>query len=406
MKRSLLFIFGVFFLSLTIAGSTYAFSMGVVDGQWSRIEYINTTTWGSATNDNWAAGPASGSTDYDSITRIFSFYYPQSDYSQGISIDDWNQVRYGVPTVTDGGFAEQSGFGFDGVDLVDDIVNPYQDVPFLLGKFCHFNNPIDPPVDPLEWVDLVIHVDNIQCDPSANSSAPFPDGILEFSYRFTLNETPNSPEGTDCLTGHAFCPFTVGSDTYCPYQTGINSLGCADKVEIGAVPTIEGFTCEYGEISTEYKINVLGLIPLSSSLDACPTTPNDEYSFSMISGEEADNCACLYGEVTEVTGTMVQLINFTGQTSVDGVLLEWETASEIDNLGFNIYRSTSFSGTKEKINENLILTELLGNPYGANYSYLDTQSLILGTYYYWLESINLSFTPSELHGPVEVLIKN
>lgn len=405
MKQRLSLIFGVFFISLILVGLVQAFTMGNVDGQWSPIEYINDTTSGAATNDYWASGPPSGSTDFDDPEFIYTFYEPQSYYGLNI-FDDWNQVRYGIPAVTDGGFADQSGFGFDGVDFVDDILDPYNDVPFLLGKFCHFNNPIDPPDNPLEWVNLDFHIENVYCDPTANSPDPFPDGLLKFSYRFTLDETPNSPDGSDCEGGYAFCPHTLDSDTYCPYQTGVNSFGCADRVDIGGLPITDTFICDYGETSTEYKISVLGLIPMPSSLDNCPSSPSGDYSFSIISGEEADNCACLYGTVTEVIGTLIELNSFTA-SFLDGIVyLEWETASEINNLGFNIYRGSSDTEIKEKINNNIIPSLGIGGTSGENYTYMDDDSLNPGTYFYFLESIDIDYSPSNVHGPVEVHIEN
>ena len=48
----------------------------------------------------------------------------------------------------------------------------------------------------------------------------------------------------------------------------------------------------------------------------------------------------------------------------------WATASEIDNAGFNIYRSTEENGTYTKINSGLIPAK--GSPSGsATYQFTD-----------------------------------
>ena len=398
-KNPLIILFVVLITFIIVVGVVQAFTMDNVDGQWSRIE-PNGDDFGSATNDFWATGPGSGDTNFDDPDRIFSFWGAQSWPEVDLNFNDWNQVRYGEPTGTETGFAGQSGFGFDGVDDVMDPSTPNFDTPILIGKFCHFNNPINA-ADAMEWVDLSFRVDNIQCDPSADSLSPVPDNLLYFTYRFTLDETPNDPAGEDCTGGYALCPHTLGEDTHCPYQSGVNSLGCADRVDIGALPLEDSFTCYYEGSPKQYKIGVLGFTPLADSLQQCPDIPSGEFSYSIISPEESDNCACLYGIVTEVIGTAVELIDFSANPAEMGIELTWETVTEVDNLGFNLYRSQLHIGIKEQLNESLIPSQVIGSLFGAQYTYVDDDLLADGTYYYWLESVDIrGFT--ELYGPVEV----
>lgn len=85
----------------------------------------------------------------------------------------------------------------------------------------------------------------------------------------------------------------------------------------------------------------------------------------------------------------------------------WETASEIDNLGFNLYRTTKLDGEKVKINPELIPSNVYpGALIGASYSFIDTGAdlnqgkfLPNRTYYYWLETLDI-FGSSELYGPI------
>ena len=397
--KPFIILFALMMTFLLIVGIVHAFTMGNVDGQWSRIEPDN-GSWGAATNDYWASGPPGGSTEYDNLDLIFtySFYRTQSEYGLNL-YDDWNQVRYGLPTGTEVGFAGQSGFGFDGVNDLVDPSQPFVDIPLLLGKFCHFNNPIEAE-DEMEWVDLEIRADDVLCP---DGLSPSPDGVLQFGLRFSLDETDNYPPGEDCAGALAFCPYTIGTDTNCPSQGGVNANGCADKVDIGSLPLTDTFTCDNEGVPEEYKIGILGFEPLTDPSLACPTQPSGDYAFSMISGEMADNCFCLYGVITEVAETGVSLNHISAALVEKAVEISWETASEVNNLGFNLYRGLSAAGPKEKLNQDFIPSQVIGSTSGARYTYLDRDLLEGGNYFYWLESIDLS-GGTRLYGPVNIFL--
>ncbi len=97
--------------------------------------------------------------------------------------------------------------------------------------------------------------------------------------------------------------------------------------------------------------------------------------------------------------TAVELAALDAAPQGDGVLLTWETASEIDNLGFNIYRAEAQVGELIKINPNLIPAKSLGSSMGAAYSFLDESAAPGATYYYWLQDLDMS-GGSAKHGPV------
>jgi len=80
------------------------------------------------------------------------------------------------------------------------------------------------------------------------------------------------------------------------------------------------------------------------------------------------------------------------------VQLEWVTESEIDNAGFNLYRSESEDGEYEKINASLIPAQG-SSTQGTSYEFIDTNLKNRKTYYYKLEDIDLNGT-SAMHGPV------
>ena len=97
--------------------------------------------------------------------------------------------------------------------------------------------------------------------------------------------------------------------------------------------------------------------------------------------------------------TVVDLAAFDAAPQGNGVLLTWETASELDNLGFNIYRAESQAGQLSPINRHLIACKNLGGTVGAAYSFLDGSAAPGASYYYWLEDIDTSGTATR-HGPV------
>lgn len=95
----------------------------------------------------------------------------------------------------------------------------------------------------------------------------------------------------------------------------------------------------------------------------------------------------------------VALAAFSAEARAEGILLNWETTSEINNAGFNLYRSSSANGPRSQINPALLPSQSPGSTQGASYSYMDAQVNPDETYWYWLEDIELSGAAT-LHGPV------
>jgi len=99
----------------------------------------------------------------------------------------------------------------------------------------------------------------------------------------------------------------------------------------------------------------------------------------------------------------VTLLSFTAKVEGQSVLLEWETATEVDNLGFNIYREDIHSGTKEKINPNLIPSQVPGGSEGAIYGFVDNSAIFGDSYAYWLEALDFHMRVKDRYGPVTFL---
>ncbi len=113
------------------------------------------------------------------------------------------------------------------------------------------------------------------------------------------------------------------------------------------------------------------------------------------------------GEVEDYTWYFsplaVELASFTAETTGAGVTLAWETVSETDNTGFNVYRSGSEAGSWTRVNEMLIPALTPGSAQGNAYTWTDATTLAAGTTWYMLEDVDLNGTATR-HEPVSVTV--
>lgn len=98
--------------------------------------------------------------------------------------------------------------------------------------------------------------------------------------------------------------------------------------------------------------------------------------------------------------TAVDLARFEAAAQAEGILLEWETASELDNLGFNLYRSTALNGDYVQLNAALIPAQNPGAVFGGVYTWMDEDVTPGVTYFYKLEDVDI-YGVATLHGPVQ-----
>lgn len=109
---------------------------------------------------------------------------------------------------------------------------------------------------------------------------------------------------------------------------------------------------------------------------------------------------------TPATTTLAELSSFTAQATDVGVLLEWQTGFELDNLGFNLYREEP--GVRMRLNPSLIAGSALlageSNPLtaGNSYTWLNAARSASVTARYWLEDVDLDGS-QRWYGPIEPL---
>ena len=77
------------------------------------------------------------------------------------------------------------------------------------------------------------------------------------------------------------------------------------------------------------------------------------------------------------------LTQVAGSPSIE---VEWETETEFETAGYNIYRSDSEDGEFVKINQRLIPSKADPTS-GAQYTYIDSDIIPGNTYFYRLEDV-------------------
>ncbi|GEM_PF-5271973 len=97
--------------------------------------------------------------------------------------------------------------------------------------------------------------------------------------------------------------------------------------------------------------------------------------------------------------TAVDLVTFSANPAVKGgVNLTWQTSTESDNVGFNVWRANTVNGTYTKINKTLIAAK--GDAFtGASYGFVDTTAAKGTTYYYKIENMERAGT-SVFYSPI------
>ena len=123
-----------------------------------------------------------------------------------------------------------------------------------------------------------------------------------------------------------------------------------------------------------------------------------QYSSSQNITVDAIRIATSWGDMS----LPVTLTDFSAFYENEKVMISWTTESELENLGFNLYRSTNSNDQFSMINDRLIPGA--GNSSSRHeYTYTDGDIVTGMTYYYKLEDVSLS-GQTGLLGPVSVTI--
>lgn len=120
---------------------------------------------------------------------------------------------------------------------------------------------------------------------------------------------------------------------------------------------------------------------------------------NLLQAWRANGMAEPYVMATAVWGNplAVTLAEFSAAQDGDAVVVAWETASELNNHGFNLWRAGSAGGERTLLA--FVPSQAPGSSQGASYRYEDTDVQPGQTVWYWLEAVDMS-GQTTLHGPV------
>lgn len=104
----------------------------------------------------------------------------------------------------------------------------------------------------------------------------------------------------------------------------------------------------------------------------------------------------------------IELLSFSAKGFAEQVILQWQTVSETENTGFNVYRANGENDEYYIISSYRNNPDLLGfgnSPTGKTYSFTDKDSFLKAgkTYYYKIADINYDGQIS-FHGPVKAVL--
>jgi hypothetical protein len=121
-------------------------------------------------------------------------------------------------------------------------------------------------------------------------------------------------------------------------------------------------------------------------------------SFSCPPATCAANLAVYFDDVVAQTEPLaVTVASLSARSAAQGVLLRWRTGTEVDLLGFQVYRSRGHSW--RRITHSLIAAK--GSVSGASYRVLDRTARRGLSYRYRIKAVNRDGTTSWF-GPVRV----
>ncbi len=207
-----------------------------------------------------------------------------------------------------------------------------------------------------------------------------------------------------CL--HAWLDYTGADPGEGSAHTPDGRWSAAEKV-IDGVPLLPGvdqpvtFAIPIGAISSTAVYNMrFRLVPAPDpSVSAC-TSPSTlqaaDASLEPIGradGGEAEDYTFAPGPLA------VRLAAIDAALTPAGILITWETVSEFNNAGFNLYRASSPQGSWTKLNQALIPAVAPGSSEGHAYRWLDPSADPVSTHYYQLEDLALDGARTR-HAPI------
>jgi len=251
-------------------------------------------------------------------------------------------------------------------------------------------NPPAPPAPPVIEPDLsAASLTDVSLDYSAVGSGDVDDGSdgeIVFSVNFTLHSGPDDETGS------------AGEGQTITWEISNNG---SESVFLLGVGDIAGGS----DLSVESSTDADG--SASAAFDAEGDKSAGTTSLSVTASTTADNSD---GESRDLSvdfsatwdvPVAAELASFASQITVDdNVLLQWSVASQSNNLGWEVFRSTD-NRIYTKASD-LIVGDGTSDEF-SSYSYIDTNLPIADVLYYYLNQIDLDGTTTRSQ-VIEVLL--
>jgi peptidase C25-like protein/Ig-like domain-containing protein len=212
--------------------------------------------------------------------------------------------------------------------------------------------------------------------------------------------TPGDGGSYDCVvSGSCGAPVTSNAAalTVIGYQLSSTGQSYPSSGGSGSVNVTTGASCGWTAVSNA------GWVVINSGSSG---TGNGTvlYTVGANSGGGRTGTMTIAGQtftVSQDAPTAVTLVSFNAKAYPDGVLIEWRTGMEVDNLGFNVYRDEG--GKRSRVNSQVLAGSGLKVGHGVaigsgcSYAWWDDRPASQSTAY-WLEDIDLN-GQSLWHGP-------
>lgn len=203
--------------------------------------------------------------------------------------------------------------------------------------------------------------------------------------------------------------FSLAGSGSCPCGTNIAKFEWNEKTltwvpEYNDGVTITGWTTKPGEPTEPMSVNWISnkwtiaavLIKHGSKTTTQSFSPAVMEGTSSSPDKHAVSNLIFCGE----SHTPIELTSFSAHWDGKSVQISWQTATETENLGFHLYRSSTENGVYEQITTQFIPGA--GNSDRAHsYFYVDRQVALGSVYYYKLADIDFAGN-LDFHGPISV----
>ena len=145
--------------------------------------------------------------------------------------------------------------------------------------------------------------------------------------------------------------------------------------------TLPYTVCEFQLIDTELDVEP----GTSPSVKWKHRDFNTSYQWYVTVSDDTNTVIGPTWSFTTTAPTAADLVDFNVTSIPHAIQLGWQTAQEVDLLGFNIFRSVAVDGLPVKINPAMIPGINPGQLKGNSYQFLDVTAESGKTYNYWVE---------------------